>query len=123
MKISIKGLEAFGHHGVMPEEKRLGQTLLLDIDLDLGHDWRPAADDVSATIDYVQVCALAVEIVARTRFDLLESLANAIIKELTGKYQTKSVAVGVWKTDPPMTYTVKKVGVIEERNDDGKSLS
>lgn len=30
-RIELKGLEAFGYHGVFAEEKRVGQTFLADV--------------------------------------------------------------------------------------------
>ena len=45
MKLELHGLEIFGRHGVLPNEKRDGQMFLYDVELEVDE---PAADDIDA---------------------------------------------------------------------------
>ena len=49
--IRIAGIKSFGHHGALPEEKRLGQRFTVSVDLEV--DTRPAAaaDDLVGRVE------------------------------------------------------------------------
>ena len=50
--IRILGIEAFGYHGVFPEERREGQTFLVDVEIETSFDDAIASDNVAHTVDY-----------------------------------------------------------------------
>lgn len=54
-KLVLRGLKFHGYHGVKPEEKKLGQKFLIDIDA--WTDLRAAgiSDDLSDTISYTAI--------------------------------------------------------------------
>ena len=53
--IHIKGLRLFAYHGVNPEEKRDGQTFLLDIQLHAGLSQARHSDRLDDTVNYAAV--------------------------------------------------------------------
>ncbi|MDE5872768.1 MAG: dihydroneopterin aldolase, partial [Lachnospiraceae bacterium] len=55
-KIVIKDLEIFAYHGVLPEEKRQGQTFIVTVELFLDLHDAGATDDLSETVNYADVC-------------------------------------------------------------------
>ena len=55
MKIELRGLELFGHHGVTEEERERGQLFLYDVELEVGE--RGANDRIEDAVDYREVAA------------------------------------------------------------------
>ena len=53
--IHIKGLRLFAYHGVNPEEKRDGQTFLLDIQLHADLSQARHSDRLDDTVNYAAV--------------------------------------------------------------------
>ena len=79
MKIELRGLELFGHHGVTEEERERGQLFLYDVELEVGE--RGANDRIEDAVDYREVAA-TVRRIADGRFALLEALATTIADAL-----------------------------------------
>ncbi len=97
MRIELRGLEVFGHHGVLPEEAERGQTFLFDIELDV---LDPLSDEVEEAVDYREVVASVKEVSAAQRFQLIESLAAAVADALVDAFPAGRVCVTVRKRPP-----------------------
>jgi dihydroneopterin aldolase len=104
MKIELHGLEVFGHHGVLPEEERDGQTFWFDVELEVGE--RGGNDRIEDAVDY-RLVADAVREVSARRFALLEALASAAADELFERFHPETVVVRVRKrpADMPVEYS------------------
>ena len=96
MIVELHGLEIFGCHGVLDEERE-GQTFLFDVTLEVSE---PAADRIEATVDYRDVAATVRRVSDGTRFDLLETLAAAVADELATSLPLAHVRVRVRKPRP-----------------------
>lgn len=81
-RIHIKNLVFHGHHGVLPEETRLGQRFELDLELVVDITAASASDDLSQTVNYADVAALCGRFVQGERYRLLETLARRILTSL-----------------------------------------
>jgi dihydroneopterin aldolase/2-amino-4-hydroxy-6-hydroxymethyldihydropteridine diphosphokinase len=81
-QISIKNLEVFAHHGVFPEENRLGQKFL--VDAVLYTDTRPAGlkDDLASSIHYGIVSQKITEFLQEHTYQLIETAAEQLAQEL-----------------------------------------
>jgi 7,8-dihydroneopterin aldolase/epimerase/oxygenase len=90
----VHGLEVFGRHGVNEDERRDGQTFLVDVWLDLPE---PSEDVVSATIDYRRVRDIVRTVNAAAAFRLLEAFAGAIADSLHEELLPDRVTVRVRK--------------------------
>ena len=55
VKIELRGLELFGHHGVTEEERERGQRFVYDVELEVGE--RGANDRIEDAVDYREVAA------------------------------------------------------------------
>jgi 7,8-dihydroneopterin aldolase/epimerase/oxygenase len=77
-RLSISGIEAFGHHGVFDFERRDGQPFV--VDLVLGVDTRTAAasDDLADTVDYGTLTLRVKEAVESDPVDLIETVAQRV---------------------------------------------
>jgi 7,8-dihydroneopterin aldolase/epimerase/oxygenase len=94
MNIELHGLELFGRHGVHEEERRDGQTFLVDVTLRVPE---PARDALEATIDYRRVRDVVCAVNERESFLLLESFAVAIADTLDAELHAEHVDVRVRK--------------------------
>jgi dihydroneopterin aldolase len=95
--VELHGLEVFGHHGVLDEEQRDGQTFLFDVTLEVAE---PTSDDVEEAVDYRDVADRVQQVSEGTRFDLLETLAAAVADALAESFPVVHVRVRVRKPRP-----------------------
>lgn len=81
-QIRIQNLEVYAHHGVFPEEAKLGQKFL--VDAALYADLREAgfSDHIRASVDYGFVCHYITEFMKENTFQLLESVAEHLAEAL-----------------------------------------
>ena len=108
IEVELRALEVFGHHGVSETEQEKGQTLLWDVAWRLGE---VAEDDLSATVDYVEVAEVVKEVSDARRFRLLESLAEAAADALYARFKPQWLRVRVRKTELelPVEFTAATV--------------
>jgi dihydroneopterin aldolase len=83
MRIELRGLELFGHHGVTDEEQERGQRFVYDVELDVGE--RGRSDRIEEAVDYREVAA-AVREVHQRRHRLLEALAADVADTLVERF-------------------------------------
>jgi dihydroneopterin aldolase len=96
VKVELRGLELFGHHGVTEEERERGQRFVFDVELEVGE--RGASDRIEDAVDYRRVAA-TVRRIADGRFGLLEALATAIADALYEEFAPERVSVRVRKPE------------------------
>ena len=94
IEVELEGLEVFGRHGVLEEERRDGQTFLFDLTLALRE---PSSDRIGETVDYRKVAARIREVSDAQAFQLLESLAGAVADALMAAFPLERVQVRVRK--------------------------
>ena len=97
MIVELHGLEIFGRHGVLEEEKLDGQTFVYDVELEVDE---PASDRIDDTVDYRLVADCVQEVSDSRSFDLIESLAGAVADELVGRLAVSRVRVRGRKPRP-----------------------
>lgn len=114
-RIILKGLEFHAYHGVLPEENRLGQRFVIDLEMQL--DLRDAGkhDDLTLTVNYGEVYGLIKEIVTGTRYALIEALAQVIADRVLEQYPVHYVKVRVQKPQAPIPGIFKYAAVEIER--------
>jgi 7,8-dihydroneopterin aldolase/epimerase/oxygenase len=95
--VELNGLEVFGRHGVLPEE-RAGQNFLYDIELETSEG--ALSDRIEDTVDYREVAELVRVVSDERRFDLLEALAAAVADLLLARFDVERVRVRVRKQKP-----------------------
>lgn len=95
-------MQFFGYHGVFPEENRLGQRFLVDVELSLDLSEAGKSDDLSHTINYAELYERVKQIVEGRTFRLIEALADSIASDLLHQYtNVNDVTVRVIKPHPP----------------------
>jgi dihydroneopterin aldolase len=96
--VELEGLEVFGRHGVLDEERRDGQTFLYDVRLEVGDAAR--SDRIEDAVDYREVADCVREVSDSRRFDLLEALAASVAETILDRFQVDHVRVRVRKPSP-----------------------
>jgi dihydroneopterin aldolase len=97
VRVELHGLEVFGRHGVLEEEKRDGRTFLYDVELEVDE---PAADEIGAAVDYRLVAEAVREVSDSRSFDLIETLAAAVADALVARLPVSGARVRVRKPRP-----------------------
>jgi 7,8-dihydroneopterin aldolase/epimerase/oxygenase len=94
MIVEVHGLEVFGHHGVNEDERRDGQTFLVDVWLTVPD---PADDVIAATVDYRRVRDIVRAVSESSAFQLLETFAAAVAASVHEELLPERVKVRVRK--------------------------
>jgi dihydroneopterin aldolase len=108
-RLSVLGIEAVGHHGVLDFERRDGQVF--KVDLTLGLDTRPAArsDDLQDTVDYGSLVAAVKKAIENDPVDLIETLAERIADVCLTDSRVEWTEVTVHKPHAPIEATFSDV--------------
>jgi dihydroneopterin aldolase len=114
--IEIRGLRVFAHHGVLEEERRNGQTFVIDVDIVCPPSDAARTDDVADTVDYAAVADRVVELAQGGPYDLIETLADLIAGELIREFPVESARVRVAKPDAPIPHPFDEVAVTVTRS-------
>jgi dihydroneopterin aldolase len=93
-KIELKNLVFFARHGLMKEEARLGQRFRIDVIVHLDPKLDLSADTEEETINYVDLYELVKGVFEGTRFNFIESSADAIARSLLERFE-KAIEVTV----------------------------
>ena len=113
MTIELHGLVLHGLHGVLEEERRVGQRFLVDVELDLEHEQAAASDRIEDAVDYRGVVARVKQVSDDRAYHLLEAFAAAIADALLHEWPVRAVRVRVRKPDvvldPPVDYAAVSV--------------
>ena len=115
-KIFIDRLEVFAHHGVLPEEQKLGQKFFVSVVIELDFKKAAAQDDLNQTINYAQICDDIVATMTRYTFDLIETAADRICTYILRTYPAASVAVRIDKPSAPVAHSLQSVAVEIKRS-------
>lgn len=109
--IRLKGMEFYGYHGVLEEEKIMGQRFLVDVDIHLADNVSMKKDQLSGTINYVEVYSVIQNCVETEQFSLLETLADTIITRLLDQFDCIEARVEVHKPNAPIPGVFKDISV------------
>ncbi len=115
-QVRLTGLRVRGHHGVLEHERRDGQDFLVDAVLHL--DSRPAArtDDLQLTVDYGALAVALAEAVRRDPVDLIETLADRLVRLCLAPGGVLAAEVSVHKPAAPIPETFTDVAVTVRRS-------
>jgi dihydroneopterin aldolase len=115
-RITLVGLELFGHHGVYPHEKRDGQRFVVDITVWADLTAAAGTDDLTHTVTYGELAQLAAQLVTGPPRDLIEAVAGEIADRVMRDYPVHAVEVTVHKPSAPIPLTFADVSVTIRRS-------
>lgn len=112
-KVFLRGLRIETVIGVWEWERHVTQSVVIDIDM--ATDVRRAAesDSIDAALNYQEVATRVSEHVRDARYQLVESLAEAVARLVVTGFDVPWVRVSVAK--PGAVEGVREVGVVIER--------
>lgn len=111
-RILVHRIALFAHHGLLPEEERLGQRFYISLDCRLDLAAAGAADDVARTVSYADLTEIALRIGTERRFGLIEALAEAIAGAILDQFaMIEAVSVRVDKPSAPVPAVIEGVSV------------
>lgn len=115
-RIFVKNIAVFAHHGLHPEEEKLGQRFYIWLEARVDTRAAGLSDDFEKTVSYVDLTEIAVEIATRRRFRIIEALAETIAAEILAKLpMVASIVVRVDKPSAPVPAVIDGVSVEIER--------
>jgi len=77
-RINIKNLEVIARHGVLPEEKIIGQKFLISATLYMDLRSAGLSDDLTKTLDYAEICCYIKDFIENNKFNLIETVAERL---------------------------------------------
>jgi dihydroneopterin aldolase len=114
-RIALRGLRAFGHHGVLAHEQQDGQMFIVDAELELDLSAAGASDALADTVDYGALSADLAAVVSGERYDLIERLATRLTEVCLTDARVDAVTITVHKPHAPVPVPVDDVMVIVRR--------
>nr|MCW2729049.1 folB [Aeromicrobium sp.] len=115
-RIDLRGISAHGHHGVFAEEKKNGQTFVVDVSL--GLDLGPAArdHDLTKTVHYGILAQQIHDAIVNDPVDLIETVALRMVDLCLAEESVQWASVTVHKPEAPIAVTFEDVAVTIERS-------
>ncbi|WP_169312036.1 dihydroneopterin aldolase [Syntrophobotulus glycolicus] len=109
--IHLRGMEFYGYHGVMPEEKITGQRFIVDMDIYPDVPLISGSDNIEFTVDYAEVYGVIKRCVEEEKYNLLETLAEQIVKEVMKRFSCTKIRVEVHKPNAPIPGMIRDISV------------
>lgn len=110
-KIYIKDLRMHAFHGVLPQEREVGNDYIINVSVAYPFITASLSDNVSDTMNYAE----AADVIKRemlVQSNLLENVAYRIAKALLSAFPlATSVEIDLQKIAPPMSFDCAGAGV------------
>ena len=120
--IILTGMEFLGRHGCSEEERKYLQPFIVDTELSLDLSKAGRSDNISDTVDYVELFKEVKKVVTGESKNLIEALAEDIAQALLRNFvQIESIKVIIHKPEAPVaeTFNGASVSIIRDRNSIG----
>jgi 7,8-dihydroneopterin aldolase/epimerase/oxygenase len=114
-RLAVRGIEGFGHHGVLDFEKRDGHVFVVDLVLTLDTRRAASTDDLQDTVDYGTLVAKVKKGIETDPVDLIETLASRLAGICLEDPLVSSAEITVHKPHAPIEATFADVGVTIHR--------
>ena len=101
-KVRINNMKFFAFHGVAPEERSLGQTFEVDIEVCTSLKVATASDDLTGSIDYSILHVIAKEEMCRQKYDLIEKKKKKISTRVLSLNGVLSTIIRIRKPNAPI---------------------
>jgi len=111
--IFLRELKIITLIGIYEREKRVPQTLQLDLEIALPNSRACQSDDINDELDYAQVAQHIQSVLSEGHFSLLEALAEHIAQIILKDFNAPWVKVSVAKLQA--IRNCKQVGICIER--------
>ncbi|GHT34337.1 7,8-dihydroneopterin aldolase [Bacteroidia bacterium] len=111
-KIELRNMKFYAYHGVLPQERLVGNHFVVNLILTAPLDEAVSSDDPARTINYATVYTLVADEM-NTPSKLLEHVAGRILRSLRTHFpQITEIEVSLAKLNPPLGGDVHSAVVI-----------
>lgn len=114
-RIDLTGIEVWGRHGALPEEKTKDQQFIVDVTVFLDTTAAAASDDLDDTVDYGELAGVVHDLVASESHNLIETVAHQVAVRVLEDRRIERVIVTVHKPQAPITVAFGDVSVTIDR--------
>jgi dihydroneopterin aldolase len=112
--IEVNGIKIYAFHGCLEEEGKIGGNYLVDVMLNTNFSLAAKNDDLTQTIDYVDINKIVCEEMA-IRSKLIEHVGQRIIYRIKQEINNIDyLKIKVTKICPPINGDVDNVAIIIE---------
>jgi dihydroneopterin aldolase len=112
MIVSLHGAGFFAFHGFYPEEQKLGNNFIVDIEIGFTPTGDIKDDELNNTVNYEQLYDIACEEMKHTK-KLIETVAQAIVDEIKTQYTfVETIQVTIKKLNPLAGAKTQYSGVV-----------
>ena len=115
-RIELRGIRAYGRHGVFSAEREQGQEFGVDVVLFVDTRRAAATDDLVETVDYGTLASDVAAIVSGEPVDLIETLAERVSVRCLADSRVRATEVTVHKPHAPVTVPLDDVTVTIRRS-------
>jgi dihydroneopterin aldolase len=113
-RIFLRGLTAECIIGFIDWERRVKQTVVVDLELPVDCRRAAGSDDVAHTVDYKRVAKRVLAYIEASEFKLVETLAHRLALLLLEEFELEWVRISLNK--PGAIRSSRDVGVLIERS-------
>ncbi len=107
--IEVVGIRAHGRHGVLPEEREVGQLFIADVAVAVDTRSAAASDDLGQTVDYSLIAQGVHGVLSGDPVDLIETLAQRVADLCLALPGVAAVEVALHKPSAPVGVPVGDV--------------
>ena len=112
-KVFIKGLEVEGIIGIFQWEREVRQVISVDIEMEFDNKKAAESDSIEDALNYKKVGKRVTAFIQKSKFKLVESLAENIAKIILKEFPIEKVKVTL--SNPGALRGSDSVGIIIER--------
>lgn len=113
--VFITGLRADTVIGVYDWERRIRQTVVLDLELASDNRRAAASDSIADALDYAAISARLLSFIAQSEFQLIETLAEQVAALVLAEFPVPWLRLRLAK--PGAVAAAQSVGVLIERGE------
>ena len=100
--IELRDIHIYAHHGVMPQEQKIGAWFTLDIKMEINDYNCTTSDEIDGTVSYADVYEILRQEMTKPS-KLLENVCQRISKRLYETFlQIVAIEITLCKDTPPM---------------------
>lgn len=112
--IEIEGMQFYAFHGVMPQEREVGNTYEVSVRLEYDMSAAALSDDIALALNYAEVVDVVGAVMSRP-VNLLECLVENIRRELSARFPAiTGGCIKVSKLNPPIPGIIDRVSLSTE---------
>lgn len=114
-KIVLKGMRFYAFHGVEEQERKVGNTYMVDLVVEGDFTTACSSDQLHDTVNYAQLYE-TVSMVMQVPCNLIEHLAEKICRAIKQNFpQLQRVEITLTKQNPPLVGQMDSASVILSR--------